>query len=175
MNDSLICPPKLKTGDTVALLACSGPVDQGQGRETSRIKSAADALAWLGLNVHIMPSCYAVNGYLAGADSLRADDLMQAFSDPGIKGIFPIRGGYGAQRLLHLLDYDMIHKNPKIFAGYSDTTALHTVLNKMCGFVTYHAPMAGTELWRTDIDPFTIDSFVHHLFENPSNLLKTAT
>ena len=152
-------PPRLKKGDIVALLSPSGPCD------SSRIDPAARALESFGLCPRIMESCYSCHGYLAGPDALRAKDIMEAFTDPAIKGIFNLRGGYGAQRLLPLLDYDLIRKHPKIFAGYSDITALHTVINQRCGFITYHAPMAGTELYLPDIDDYTLNSFLGHVME----------
>jgi muramoyltetrapeptide carboxypeptidase len=155
-------PERLRKNDKAALLAPSGPCD------TSRIEAAVNFMEKLGLIPRVMESCYAREGYLAGADSLRADDLMEAFADPEIKGIFAFRGGYGAQRILPLLDYEIIKKNPKIFAGYSDISALHVVFNQMCGLVTYHTPMAGTELYKEDIDALTAEAFRKCIFETPS-------
>lgn len=152
-------PSKLKRGDTVALLAPAGPCD------TSRINSAVKAIENWELHPRVMESCYSRNGYLAGKDNIRANDIMEAFTNPAIKGIFAFRGGYGSQRLLPLLDYDVIKKHPKIFVGYSDITALHTVINQRCGFITYHGPMPGTELYKPDIDSYTINSFLGHVME----------
>ena len=152
-------PAKLKKGDYIALLAPSGPC------LPSRLQLAVDAFKEFDLNPIIMPSCHARNGYLAGSDQLRAKDIMDAFLNPNIMGIFAVRGGYGAQRLLPLLNYDSIAKNPKIFAGYSDTTALHTVLNQFCNLVTYHSPMPATELYLPNIDQYTLDSFLGHIME----------
>jgi len=157
---TLTHPSRLKKGDIVALLSPSGPCDM------SRIDPAAQALERFGFYPRIMESCRSCHGYLAGADALRAKDIMEAFADPTVKGIFALRGGYGAQRLLPLLDYDLIRKHPKIFAGYSDITALHMIFNQRCGFITYHAPMAGTELYMPDMDDFTLNSFLGHIIEN---------
>ena len=63
-------------------------------------------------------------GYLAGKDQDRADDLNEAFADPDVDAVFALRGGWGASRLLPMLDYDMIRQNPKILLGYSDVTSL---------------------------------------------------
>ena len=41
-----------------------------------------------------------------------------------------MRGGYGCNRLIELLDFEVIKRNPKIFVGYSDITTLHIALNK---------------------------------------------
>ena len=156
----MTAPAKLKTGDSVALLAPSGPC------EPSRLEPSVLALEKFGLVPRVMESCHSRHGYFAGSDSLRARDIMDAFADKSIKGVFALRGGYGAQRLLPLLDYDLIAENPKIFCGYSDITVLHTVFNQRCGFITYHAPMAATELYMPELDSFTTSSFEGSIFEN---------
>ena len=106
---------------------------------------------------------------------MRASDIMTAFTSPDTKGIFALRGGYGSQRLLPLLDYDIIAKHPKIFAGYSDITALHMTFNQRCQLITYHAPMAATELCLPDIDSYTIDSFLGNIMDGqtPPEILYT--
>ncbi|MCL2400218.1 MAG: LD-carboxypeptidase [Defluviitaleaceae bacterium] len=152
-------PNKLKKGDNVALLAPAGPCD------AFRTKGSIEILESRGLQAHVMKSCYSHNGYLAGEDKVRANDIMEAFVNPDIKGIFAFRGGYGSQRLLPLLDYDVISKHPKIFAGYSDITALHIVLNQRCGLITYHSPMPGIEFCKPDLDAYTVNSFLGHIIE----------
>jgi muramoyltetrapeptide carboxypeptidase len=51
-------------------------------------------------------------------------------------------------RLLDLLDYALIQKHPKIFVGYSDITALHTAIGQRAGLVTFHGPMAASDMGR---------------------------
>lgn len=91
----------------------------------------------------VAPHAFDVRGYLAGADAARAADLNALFADPGVQGILCIRGGYGAHRLLDALDYEVIKRNPKVFIGYSDITALHMAFHTQAGFVTFHGPMTG--------------------------------
>ena len=55
--------------------------------------------------------------------------------------MFAIRGGYGTEQLLDRIDYDLIRRNPKIFLGYSDITALHLAIRKRTGLVTFHGPV----------------------------------
>ena len=80
-------------------------------------------------------------GPFAGHPKDRADDIHRMFSDPDIKAIICARGVYGANRVLPLLDYDLIRKNPKIFMGYSDITAYLTSITQKTGLVTFHGPM----------------------------------
>jgi len=84
-------------------------------------------------------------GYLSGADEVRAGDLMDAWCDPDIAGIFCLRGGYGTVRILDLLDVDRMRRaRPKPVYGSSDVTALHEWLREQIGVSTWFTPMIGT-------------------------------
>ena len=128
-------PNPLKRGDPVALIAPSSPVTE------EKMEAARKSIQFLGLHPVPFPSSFMKNGYLSGTDEARAKDVNDAFLDSSIRGIFCLRGGYGATRILPLLDYENIKRHPKLFVGYSDITALHTVFNKFCGLITYHGPM----------------------------------
>lgn len=154
--NKLFYPRPLQPGDTVALTAPSSPVP------AVNLKTAIKSVKLLGLNPVVMPSCREHHGYMAGTDAQRASDLNEAFSRKDIAGIFCLRGGFGAMRLLPLLDFDMIRQNPKPLIGYSDITALHTSINKLCGFITFHGPMPNTDYTR--LDGFTLDSLRSQLF-----------
>ena len=80
-------------------------------------------------------------GPFAGQPQERADDIHRMFSDLDIDAIVCARGGYGANRVLPLLDYDLIRDNPKIFMGFSDITAYLTSITQKTGLVTFHSPM----------------------------------
>ncbi|MCL2577525.1 MAG: LD-carboxypeptidase [Defluviitaleaceae bacterium] len=148
-------PNPLREGDTIAITAASGPVNP------EKLSAGIKILEGMGLRVHVTESCYASHEYLAGPDTLRLRDLHNAFANKNIKGILMARGGYGASRLLPHLNYSMIRRNPKIFAGYSDVTALHIVLNQFCNLITYHAPMPGADL--PNADEITLKSFMQML------------
>jgi len=153
----MITPKKLKKGDTVALVAPSGCADE------TMLERAVRAVEDLGLCPLVTESCRSRHGYFAGSDSMRARDQAVGHTDRLVHGIFALRGGYGAARLLPLLDFEAISRHPKVFCGYSDITALHIAYNQRCGFVTYHAPMPGTELYKAD--PFTLASFLGNVME----------
>ena len=151
---SLVIPKALKKGDTIALISASGATPQ------ERLQPAIEAVEKLGFNVIVGETCRARHGYLAGSDALRAAELNAMFKNPEIDGIFCIRGGYGATRILPMLDLEMIKNNPKVFAGYSDVTALHIVFNQHCNFVTYHTPMPSTEFIKDKMDDYTWEYFI---------------
>ncbi|MDR0906095.1 MAG: LD-carboxypeptidase [Oscillospiraceae bacterium] len=141
-------PEFLRSGDRVALLAPSGP------QPPEKLDAAVQSVVDFGLVPEVYDSCRARHGYLAGSDSLRAADINRAFADASVRGVICIRGGYGAHRLMNLIDFDIIRANPKPLFGYSDITALHIAINQLAGVATYHAPMPGTE-WYKGLDAFT--------------------
>jgi muramoyltetrapeptide carboxypeptidase len=83
--------------------------------------------------------------YYAGTREERVADLHAAFADETIDGILCTRGGWGSAELLSLLDAELIRSNPKVFAGYSDHTSLHTWLWNECGLQTFYAPMVAAD------------------------------
>lgn len=154
----LIKPKPLKKGDHVAVVAPSSPTI------TESVEKGKEAVKSMGLNPILYPSCYSRHGHFAGDDKLRANDINDAFSNKMIKGIICLRGGYGTPRILNLIDYENIRRNPKIFLGYSDITGLHTAINTICRMVTYHGPMVSGG-W-TNLDPYTKDYLNKCLFDN---------
>lgn len=151
-------PAPLKKGDSVALVAPSSPVTKAV------LAASVRSIKLLGLKPVVMPGCSLSKGYLAGPDAQRAEDLNDAFSNPSVQGIFCIRGGYGSARILPLLDLKSICRNPKVFTGYSDITALHTTFNRLCGFATFHGPMPGEDY--TCLNAYSLESLKKALFSS---------
>ena len=111
--------------------------------EPESIRFAIETVELLGFRVKPAAHLFERYGYLAGDDATRAADLNALFADESVDAIFCVRGGYGASRLLPLLDFDLIRHNPKVLLGYSDITALLLSIYKKCGLVTFHGPIAG--------------------------------
>lgn len=162
---SLLIPTPLKPGDRVGVIATSSGVS-----DQREITQAVKSLKQLGLTPVLGTYTGEKNQHLAGTDPQRVADIHTMFADPSIHGIVCLRGGYGALRILDMIDWEMIAANPKVFVGYSDVTNLHTLINQRCGFVTYHGPMASIELLNLKtIDPLTLESWQRTLFTpNPT-------
>src|SRR5207248_590536 len=96
-------------------------------------------------------------------DRERAGDLMRMFRDRAVRAILCVRGGYGASRLLPLLDYDLIRANAKIFVGYSDITALHCALLRKANLVSFHGPMLNSDFAKHAPPDYMLRSFVSTL------------
>jgi len=150
-----IKPKRLKAGDTVAIIAPSSNTWEDQ-----EIHFAIEVLQSFGFKVKQGKHLFARHGYLAGEDAQRAHDINAMFADKNVDGIFCLRGGYGSPRLLPLLDYPMIKKNPKVLIGYSDITALLNGIFAKTGLITFHGPIA-----RQNFSEYTLKSFKQVLFE----------
>ncbi len=137
-DGKIIKPKRLAKGDTVAVISPSG------GTAPEAFEKALRNLEDLGFKTKIGKSARARNGFLAGTDKQRLDDFHRAFGDAEVKAVWCVRGGYGASRFLPAVDFKLIKKNPKIFIGYSDITALHTAIYQNTGLVTFHGPVASS-------------------------------
>ncbi|MBM0066668.1 S66 peptidase family protein [Alkalicoccobacillus gibsonii] len=149
-------PRPLKPGDTIGLIAPSSPPSLNQ------LENGIKLYEGYGLNVKIGRSIHLTDGYLAGSDIDRADDLMEMFQDPEIKGVFCAYGGYGSARMVEFIDFNVIKANPKVFWGYSDVTFLHQVICQRTGLVTFHGPMMSSDLGG-EVHPFT-ETYLKQVF-----------
>lgn len=137
----MVFPKPLHPGDTVRLIGVASRIEGDDLQE--EVRKRADMLEALGFRVKVDASCFRKYGYLCGTDEERAKALMDAFDDDGADGVWCIRGGYGCLRLLPLMDWQVIRRNPKAFVGYSDITTLHMAIQQRCQLATFHGPMPG--------------------------------
>lgn len=144
-----LLPPPLNKGDTIALVSPSSATD-----DPFDLQLAQEAMQALGFQVKTGAHDTARRGHLAGTDAERAGDLNAMFADQDVKAIICARGGSGAARLLPLLDYDAIRRNPKVLLGYSDITALHCAIQARTGLVTFHGPIGSGSWNRFNVDQF---------------------
>ena len=134
----MIKPKSIKVNSTIGVVSPSYWLDENV------LKNTAKFFTDIGYNIKISKSNSLQWGPFAGTPQERADDLHRMFADPKIDAVMCARGGYGANRVLPLLDYDLIRKNPKIFIGYSDITAYLTSITQKTNLVTFHGPMLTT-------------------------------
>lgn len=166
----LIKPKSLKKGDTIGIIGTSSPAG------IEKLDEGIKQLNKLGFKIKTSSSCYDSHGYLAGIDMQRANDLNSMFLDNDVDGIICLRGGYGAMKILDMIDENAIKNNPKVFVGYSDITALHLYINQLCDVVTFHGPMVASD-FSQELDEFCQNSFLQAvssseamgLMENPEN------
>jgi len=157
----MIYPSPPRPGDLIELVCPSSPLSEKENLED--IQSAVEAL---GFRVRLGDSCRSGTncGYAAAPASVKARDINGAFADPAVKAVWCIHGGSTAWRVLPLLDYELIARNPKPFIGFSDVTTLHMALNRRCGLVTFHGPTANRVPNWTGADDFSWRSLQKALF-----------
>ncbi len=121
-----------------------GVVNPAYWMEPERLRRAVGVFENLGYEMVLGKSTALKENKYAGSAEERAADIMAMFRDSSIDAIISARGGYGGNRVLPLLDYDVIRENPKIFIGYSDITGYLTSMAQQSGLITFHGPMLST-------------------------------
>jgi muramoyltetrapeptide carboxypeptidase len=131
-------PPFLWPGDAVAVINVSKRFDEEE------IQTGIARLKKWKLRVLEGPHLYANDDpYFGASDEEKLFDIHWAFNHPEVKAIFFARGGYGVQRLLERIPFEIIQKNPKWCIGFSDLTALHQAL--VCKSIpAIHGPVIKT-------------------------------
>jgi muramoyltetrapeptide carboxypeptidase len=142
-------PAALKPGDTIGVAAPASPFNR------ANFEKGLAVLQSLGFKIHIPDDIFQHEGYLAGSDKSRAEQLIRLLVDTRVNGIICARGGFGAMKVLPLLDFDYIKSFPKVFIGFSDLTALLVGFVDKCRWVVFHGPTVTTLM---NADQKTIES-----------------
>ena len=148
-----IKPPRLKQGDVIGIISpASSPQD------TLQLEKGLKCIEKNGYKIEVGKNVGKVNGYLAGTDQERADDLNSMFKNKHVKAIICLRGGYGASRILDKINYKLIRNNPKIFVGYSEITAIQMALLRNARLITFAGPMVVPD-FANDISTYSEEFF----------------
>ncbi len=132
--------PVLRRGSRVAV------VSPASAAKAELVEHGCTRLREFGYQPVVMPHALARGPlYYAGKKEDRVADLHAAFADKTIEGVLCTRGGWGSAELLPLLDTALVRSNPKVFAGYSDHTSLHSWFWNECGMPTFYAPMVAAD------------------------------
>ncbi len=129
---------KLKKGDHIRVISPSLSI-QAIGGFNANV-SAKEKLEELGFNVSFSSNYFEHDLFDSASIASRVEDLHEAFLDPSIDAVLATIGGFNCNELLPYLNYDLIAQNPKIFCGYSDTTALLNAIYTKTGMQTYMGP-----------------------------------
>lgn len=131
----MIIPPKLKTGEKIAIVSPAGFVNENY------VTAAKKYLSSHGFKPQIFSSCLKSFNRYAGTDIERLKDLQNALDDDSIKAVLCARGGYGCIRIINEIDFSRFVKNPKWVIGFSDISTIHSQINSF-GVASIHGPMA---------------------------------
>lgn len=151
---NLIKPKRLNKGDTIGIIALSSAVT-----DKKSLVKAKKYLETKGYKVVLSENIFDKNRYLAGSDEKKVQELHRFFQDKSINAILCARGGFGAIRLLDKIDWNIIKNNPKIFAGYSDVTAIESMILTNTGLITFYSPVAQKDFGAETVSKLTEKSF----------------
>ena len=106
----------------------------------------------------------------AGSDAERAADLNDLAQLAGPDTIvMPVRGGYGATRLLDQIDWQALcrrqQRSPLLICGHSDFTAVQMALLSRGSVITFSGPMLTGNFGAETLNDFTVEHFwraLHH-------------
>jgi muramoyltetrapeptide carboxypeptidase len=143
MQAALARPPRVRQGDTVAVVS---PSAGAAGRYPHRVERARAYLEFLGLKVRLMPNAAGIDRWVSAPAKARAEDIHQAFLDEEVTVVLAAIGGNHSNQLLPFLDYELIRAHPKVFQGYSDITVLHWAFLKHAHLSTFYGPALVPEL-----------------------------
>ena len=153
---------KIVAGSVLGIICPSG-----HPKALDEVNKFCNLLTEYGYKYKLGKSVTAVEGYLAGSDTLRAKDLMDMFLDDEVDGILCYKGGYGAQRMLPYIDFEVLKGHPKLLVGFSDVTVLLNTLYQFSNMPTVHGEMG---VCMRNYEEFTFNHFFEMLengFINP--------
>jgi muramoyltetrapeptide carboxypeptidase len=135
MSQSIIVPPYLKPGDTIAIAATARSISKEQ------LKNAVEYVESKGFKVFIHEGLHEVMHQFAGTESQRAKVFNDLLANEEIKAIWCARGGYGTARMIDLIDFELLKNKPKWIAGFSDVTILLNHIYQNCNMASLHSTM----------------------------------
>jgi len=136
----MIIPPRVVRGQIVGVVAPAGPVPIERLRRG--LARLGDAFELRVADSVTAPRAPTTPSYLAAPDEVRAAELTKMIADPDVRAIIFARGGYGAMRILPLLDPSLLARDPKPIVGFSDATAMLSWAHH-AGVRGIHGPMVG--------------------------------
>jgi muramoyltetrapeptide carboxypeptidase len=156
---NILKPKRLVPGDAIAVVSPASP-----SLTTVHQERGIEALERMGYRVVTAKHTNDRHLLFAGNEMDRARDINTAFKNESVKAIICTRGGCGTSQVLPHIDFTSIAKNPKIFIGYSDITALQIAILNATGLVTFYGPMVATDFSK-GLTQYKINNFINVLTE----------
>ena len=131
----------LKPGDEIRVIAPSRSQGSGKSRQYERAQQRLESLGY-----KITFSKYTKSKFHLGTATAeqRASDFNSAFADKNVKAVMAIHGGWSANEILPLIDWQVVSATPKPLFGFSDITVLLNSIYAKTGNIGYLAPNFAT-------------------------------
>ncbi|WP_155969678.1 S66 family peptidase [Streptococcus ruminantium] len=162
---------KLRQGNHIRIVSPSSSIERIGGFEANL--AAKEKLEELGFKLSFSEHYFENDIFYSSSIASRVADLEVAFSDETVDAIMTTIGGFNCNELLPYLDYDLIARNPKIFCGYSDTTALLNAIYAKTGMQTYMGP-AYSSFKMKEGQPYQTDSWLKAVTQNQYELIPSS-
>ncbi|WP_155997485.1 S66 family peptidase [Streptococcus ruminantium] len=162
---------KLRQGNHIRIVSPSSSIERIGGFEVNL--AAKEKLEELGFRLSFSEHYFENDIFYSSSIASRVADLEVAFSDETVDAIMTTIGGFNCNELLPYLDYDLIARNPKIFCGYSDTTALLNAIYAKTGMQTYMGP-AYSSFKMKEGQPYQTDSWLKAVTQNQYELIPSS-
>jgi muramoyltetrapeptide carboxypeptidase len=133
-----VIPKYLKRGDTIGITCPAGYITEEEIRP-----AILQMMEW-GYYVKIGDTVGRKDFTFGGTDEERAKDFQNMIDDLKINAIMCARGGYGAVRIIDMIDFSKLSKNPKWIIGFSDITVMHGHINRNYGVASIHSKMCNS-------------------------------
>jgi muramoyltetrapeptide carboxypeptidase len=111
----------LKSGDEIRVIAPSRSQGSGKSRQYDRAKQRLESL---GYKVTFSKNTKSTFHLGTATAEQRASDFNDAFADKNVKAVMAAHGGWSANEILPLIDWQLVAANPKPVIGFSDITVL---------------------------------------------------
>ena len=161
----LIKPDRLQNQDLIGIIS---PSDSLQRRHATLMRGIK-ILRKMGFRTELGANALKEKYHMAGSDEERASDLNEMFKNPEVKAIICTDGGSAAYKILPLVDFRTIRKNPKIFVGMSDITLLQSAIYRKTNLVTFYGPLVAHGIdsyylgYKKGMEPYTKEYFLKAL------------
>ena len=161
----MIIPLKLKRGDTIGVVAPSGPII---GENVEELEKAKKIVEKLGFNVKYAKNLFLNQNEYSNSAEKKAEDINEMFENKNVKMIWCAKGGENSNSTFEYLDFDMIKQNPKIICGYSDITSITNIITEKTGLVTFSGTNFKTIA--TDETDYSLKQAIHRFVDGDLKL-----
>ena len=161
----MIIPLKLKRGDTIGVVAPSGPII---GENVEELEKAKKIVEKLGFNVKYAKNLFLNQNEYSNSAEKKAEDINEMFENKNVKMIWCAKGGENSNSTFDYLNFEVIKNNPKIICGYSDITSITNIITEKTGLVTFSGTNFKTIA--TDETDYSLKQAIHRFVDGDLKL-----